>query len=161
MSTLRAWVVVAVVAVLLVPGVAVGASLGTFCWQTLPFIDVVCFNLDDSATQADLFVARGTDNGATYRYPIVGGLSFDEHKNLFRLTWTTFFIDSGFSGGASFGANINPNTGQGSWLSNFGGQGALLYIGQVSASAASLQAAPTTEGDLETFFRKSVGGKMP
>ena len=135
---------------LLVPDMASAGSLGTFCWQLLNANeDVICLNLNDSASQAGIFVAAGTQSTTSYKYPIVGGVSFDEHTGVYQMFWTLYVTALATAGEMSFGATINPN-GSGTWYCAGGGcpglfgkssnLGPMLFQGLVSNS--SLEAKP-------------------
>jgi len=136
---------------LLVPDMASAGSLGTFCWQLLNANeDVICLNLNDSASQAGIFVAAGTQSTTSYKYPIVGGVSFDERSGSYQMFWTLYATNLSTSGDITFGATLNPTSGSGQWYC--GGAGCSRLFGTTNtlgpmqflglASTSSLEAKP-------------------
>jgi hypothetical protein len=134
-----------------VPGMASAGSIGTYCWQLVNAnSDIVCLNLNDNASQAGIFTGAGTQSTTTYRYPIVGGVSFDEHSGVYQVFWTTYVTALAAGGEVSFGATINPGDGSGTWYcggigcpklyGNSSSLGPMLFLGLVSSTNAAMRA---------------------
>jgi len=130
---------------------AQAASIGVFCWRLFPTVDVVCFNIDDAPLQASTFALSGTDVVVgSYRYPATGGLAFDEYAGLFRMNWSTYF-----SAPAFYRADLNPQTLQGPFVSSFGSQGTMLFLGGSAAAAvASAQRVDEHQMDQQTLLEQ-------
>jgi hypothetical protein len=133
------------------PGMASAGSLGTYCWQLVDANgDIVCLNVNDSASQAGIFGAAGTQSTSSYKYPVVGGVSFDERSGSYQMFWTTYVTHLSTAGDVTFGAIISPS-GSGQWFcggtgcpklfGNTSNLGPLVFQGLVSASS-SLGATP-------------------
>jgi hypothetical protein len=124
------------------------ASIGVFCWQLFPTVDVLCFDIDNAPQQARAFALSGTDFVVgDYRTPVTGGVAFDEYAGLYRMNWTTYFTTP-----AIFHADLNPQTLQGPFFSSFGGQGTMLFLGgSAAADVASSQNVGENQMDQRTL----------
>jgi hypothetical protein len=133
--------------------VATAGSIGIYCWQLSTFVDVVCFDLDDSASRAGVYELRGTQSTSSYRYPAVGGLAFDEKEGKYHLVFTVYFTELGTFAQVITGGDLAPSTGQGPWANSFGARGTLIFRGPLAATAGSAE--PSAGEDLQSALRRA------
>lgn len=99
-------------------------SLGVLCWRLNPFVDVLCFDVEDKGF---VFELSGTQKIATFETPSHGTANFNSSTNQFHLGFTTNFPD-GFS--AQFFVSIRTDSLNGTWTDNFGNSGDFFFQGE-------------------------------
>ena len=109
-----------ILAVFFVMPIAANAgSIGVYCWQLAPHVDVVCFDVDSKGFAMG---AIGWDHApASYKYPAHGAICVDDYWNVYSFEWTVFMTN--------FAADIDPSTLDGVWYDFTGDSGDFLFIG--------------------------------
>lgn len=126
-----------IVALFIIPVAASADSIGVYCWQLSPYIDVVCLDLD---SKGFAFGAIGWDHvSGEYKYPAHGAVCADDYRNLYSFEWTTLTFN--------FAADIDTSTLSGTWDDFTGDSGEFLFLG----------AGPQVEGVVEGTGPKFQG----
>lgn len=108
---------------LLLPITSHAQSLGVFCWRLNPFVDVLCFDVQDKQF---VFELTGTQKIATFETPSHGAANLNRSTNKFHLGFTTHF-PNGIH--AQFFASLNTSSLNGTWTDNFGNSGDFFFQG--------------------------------
>jgi hypothetical protein len=117
---------------------AMAASLGSHCWQQLPFNHVLCFEINDiNGRYFSLFGETIVDNA---QYPLHGSGLFDNNNNVFRFSLTQNMGDTYVFENA---VSLDPNTLKGSWTDDGGNGGEFQYLGQAPLAPDKLKAITT------------------
>jgi hypothetical protein len=134
----RFWMVVFLAAALfVVPTMASAGSIGVYCWQIAPYVDVVCFDID---SKGFAMAATGWDHAnGSYKYAAHGGVCEDNYCNVYSFDWTSMLVN--------FGADISPGSLNGVWYDFTGDGGDFLFVG----------AGPQVEGVVEGIGPKFGG----
>ena len=100
-----------------------GSSIGVYCWQQAPYVDIICVDLEDKGF---VFEATGTDHVPDcYKYPVDGSAVFDEYEGEYILGFVQYY-----DGWAPINtAYINPTTLDGNWSDDLGNSGDFLFLG--------------------------------
>ena len=103
------------------------ASIGVYCWNMQPYVDIVCFNVG-SLPNGWAFSMHGTQHApGGYRDPISGAANPNEYTGQIHMNWV--YYDPGSGMDARIGAIISPSTLNGNWIDSFGGSGTFTYVG--------------------------------
>ena len=100
-----------------------GSSIGVYCWQQAPYVDIICVDLEDKGF---VFEATGTDHVPDcYKYPVDGSAVFDEYKGEYVLGFVQYYGDWA----PTNTAYIDPATLDGVWFDDLGNSGDFLFLG--------------------------------
>ncbi|MDV6343363.1 hypothetical protein R2Q26_02135 [Nitrosomonas sp. Is37] len=108
---------------LLLPITSYGQSLGVFCWRLNPFVDVLCFDIQDKGF---VFELTGTQKIATFETPSHGAANLNRSTNKFHLGFTTHFPNRFHT---QFFVSLNTVSLNGTWTDNLGNSGDFTFQG--------------------------------
>jgi hypothetical protein len=110
-----------------------GNSIGIYCWNLSPSVDIVCFHIEDRGGFAMSLV--GWDHIHTLstdvHYPLSGAATFDSSANIYRLQWDVRVYHATTPVFYSFAASIDTTTLNGKWAQDalLGNNGDFLFVG--------------------------------
>ncbi|SFI27332.1 hypothetical protein [Nitrosomonas sp. Nm34] len=108
---------------LLLPIILHAQSLGVFCWRLNPFVDILCFDIEDKGF---VFELTGTQGIATFQTSSHGAANLNRSTNRYHLGFTSHF-PNGFHG--QFFVSLNTESLNGTWTDNFGNSGDFFFQG--------------------------------
>lgn len=101
-------------------------SVGVYCWEMQPFIDVWCLDIEDQSGFAFGLVGWNHVEGM-YRNPVHGAAIYDDNQRVYSLQLSTRSPDMFLT--AFVNVNMNPSTLSGPWMDSFGLSGTFVYLG--------------------------------
>ncbi len=116
----------------------IASSLGTHCWQQVPFAHVVCFEVND--VNGHYFSLIGETIVSDAQYPLDGSALFDGNNKLFRLSFTQNMGDIFVFENA---VSIDPTSLSGTWIDDGGNFGEFQYLGVAPLDPDELKAITT------------------
>ncbi len=104
-----------------------GDSIGVYCWQLDPYIDVICFDLETRGTGFAWDMSGWAHISGYYKDPLSGTAIYDNYAGRYLLQF-----DWASSLGVYFwqvAADIDTSTLNGEWIDDTGDFGDFLYLG--------------------------------
>jgi len=127
----------------------VAGSLGSHCWQQVPFAQVICFEVND--VNGRYFSLIGETIVSDAKYPIDGSALFDDNKQLFRLSFTQNLGDIYVFENA---VSIDPTSLSGTWTDDGGNSGEFQYLGLAPLEPEQLKAITTRRAQKQRIKKK-------